>query len=162
MNRVTNKMLARRYLGSATCEDYVDWAVACLESNLDSKNIRILASLGKPLYPSEVEDYFKRSLKDLGWTLPEPSDCLVDYARSVAQEILSGDIPPREGCRSIYHIAVALDYPPELMGWFFLDEGLQPGSYGDLEGADWDDAIVTEARRLVTETARLNLDDSVL
>jgi hypothetical protein len=44
MNSATNALLAQSYLGMATHEDYIDWAVSCLESDIDSKNIRILAS----------------------------------------------------------------------------------------------------------------------
>ena len=40
--------MAGRHLGWLTYEEYVDWAVGCLESGLDSKNIRILALLRKP------------------------------------------------------------------------------------------------------------------
>lgn len=162
MNFETNKILAERHLGSATSEDFVDWAVACLESNLDSKNIRILASLRKPLYSSEVDDYFNRSLKDLGWTMPEPRECLLEYARSIAKQIVSGDLPPLEGCRKIYDVVVALQYPRELMAWLYLDEGLHPANYSDLQGAEWDDAIMSEANRLVHDSARFDLDDSAL
>ncbi|MDQ3253056.1 MAG: hypothetical protein M3R15_03975 [Acidobacteriota bacterium] len=80
MNFETTKLLAERHMGMATYEQYVDWAVSCLESGVDSKNIRILASLQKPLYSSEVEDYFGRSLGDLGWELPEPKECMIEYS----------------------------------------------------------------------------------
>ena len=92
----TNKILAERYLGTATHEDYVDWAVACLESNLDTKNIRILASLRNASSPSEVEDYFNRCLKDVGLTMPARRECFFEYARGLAQEIVSGDLSPLE------------------------------------------------------------------
>ncbi|HEY8224165.1 MAG TPA: hypothetical protein VIG25_02730, partial [Pyrinomonadaceae bacterium] len=88
MNVETNNLLAGRYLGWLTYEEYVNWAVGCLESGLDSQNIRILASLRKPLYSSEVEDYFNRSLRDLGWHLPDRTECLMEYARGFAREIV--------------------------------------------------------------------------
>jgi len=138
------------------------WAVACLESNIDSKNIRILASLRKPLYSSEVEEYFKRSLDDLGWKLPDRRECLIEYARNSAQQILSGAVSPLDGCRQIYRVVVGLQYPRELMPWLYLDEGLEPGTYSDLQGAEWDDAIVEEAHRFVRESGGFNLDASSL
>lgn len=162
MNLETIKLLAERHMGIATYEQYIDWAVSCLESGIDSKNIRILASLQKPLYSSEVEDYFKRSLRDLDWELPEPKECMIEYARSFAREILSGQASPLEGCRKIYKVVVALQYPLELMSWLYLDEGLEPGTYRDLEGKELDEAIIKEARRFISESDRFNLEESAL
>lgn len=143
MNVATLNLLAERHLGLATYEDYVDWAVGCLEADIDSKNIRILASLRKPLYSSEVDEYFKRSLNDLGWTPYEREECLLEYARAVAQQILSAATTPAEGCGKIYRVVVALEYPRELEAWTSLY-----WSY-ELEGKEWDDEIMKEARRLV-------------
>jgi hypothetical protein len=92
MNAATNKFLADRFLGNVTWEDYVTWAVGCLESGLDSKNIRILASLETPFYSSEVKEYFDRSLQDLGWKQPGRLECLIEYARSIAEHIVNGTL----------------------------------------------------------------------
>jgi hypothetical protein len=145
MNFETNKLLAESHLGLATSEDYVRWAVTCLESDVDSKNIRILASLQKPLYSSEVDDYFKRCMRDLGWTMPEPGECLRQYARELARQILANDLAPLDGCSRIFKVAAALDYPRELTMWIYLYEGLDPSTYDELQEADWDEAIKNEA-----------------
>ncbi|HEX8141305.1 MAG TPA: hypothetical protein VF553_01840 [Pyrinomonadaceae bacterium] len=162
MNLETIKLVAGRYMELVTHEEYVEWAVSCLESGIDSKNIRILASLQKPLYSSEVEDYFKRSLRDLGWELPDRKECIIEYARSFAKEILSGQVSPLEGCRKIYRIVVDLQYPRELMSWLYLDEGLEPGTYRDLEGKELDEAIIKEARRFIGESDRFNQEGFAL
>jgi hypothetical protein len=162
VNIETNNLLAGRYLGWLTYEEYVDWAVRCLESGLDSKSIRILASLRKPLYSSEVEDYFNRSLHDLGWQLPDRQKCLMEYARGLACEIVEARVSPLEGCSKIYRVVAALQYPKGLMPWVYLDEGLEPDSYSDLTGAAWDTAIIQEAKRLVSEGSNVNLRDSAL
>ena len=154
MNSETLTIIAKRYLSSARCEDYVEWARACLETSVDSKSIRILASLQKPLYSSEVDEYFYRALKELGWTMLDERESLLGYARLVAQQILSAELAPWEGCRTMYRIMTALEYPDELRAWFFLDEGLHPSRQGDLEGADWEEAIRSEARRLLRESAQ--------
>ena len=151
MNFETKKILAERYLGTARHEDYVDWAVACLESDLDTKNIRILASLSKSTSPSEVENYFNRSLQDLGLTMPDHRECLVEFARGVAQRIVSNEVSPLYGCGQIYSVVRALDFPHEMIAWLYLDEGLRLDNLGDLEGADWDEAIKSEAARFVEE-----------
>lgn len=149
----TINLLAQRHLRTIKVEQYVDWALACLESNIDTHSIRILASLQKPLYSSEVEDYFQRGLTELGWTLPSGRDCLLPYVRALAKQIASGAIAPVEGCRKIYKIVVALDYPADLSAWVYLDEGQLPGNLGDVEAAELDAAIVREARRLIDEEA---------
>ena len=149
-------------MGMATYEEYVDWAVSCLEAGMDSKNICILASLQKPLYSSEVDDYFNRSLKDLGWELPPPKECIMEYARILAEEILTSRVTPLEGCNKIYEVVLSLSYPRELMSWLYLDEGLEPGTYRDLSGKELDEAIIKEARRFVSESSRFNLEDSIV
>ena len=151
MNSITNDLLAERYLGIATTQDYVDWATDCLRSHIDSKNIRILGSLNKPFSASEVEDYFNRSLKDLGWRIPQQDQCLHEYAQSLANRIWSGSIPPVEGCTNIYRVIVALAYPRELMSWVFLEAGLEPGTYSVLRGNELDQAILREASRFAKE-----------
>jgi hypothetical protein len=162
VNIETNNLLAGRHLGWLTYEDYVDWAAGCLESGLDSKNIRILASLRKPLYSSEVEDYFTRSLHDLGWHLPDRQDCLMEYTRGLACEIVAGTLAPLEACRKIYRVVVSLQYPKELMPWVYLDEGLAPDTYSELSGAAWDTAIIQEAQRFISERSSFDLEDSSL
>ena len=144
----TNKLFAELHIGVVTSEDYVRWAVACLESDLDSKNIRILASLQKPLYSSEVDFYFKRCLQDLRWAMPERRECLLNYARDLAQQILSGDLSPQDGCKKIYRVALALNYPKELTEWVYFDDNMDPSTYNALEGTELDEAIKEEAAKL--------------
>lgn len=147
VNDQTLKVIAERYLGSATCEDYVNWAIACLETDVDSKNIRILSSLRKPLYSSEVDDYFERSLADLGWIMPERPECLQAYLRHLAQQVVTHEMPPLEASWKIYRVVVALDFPKELQPWMYLDGGLDPSDFSQLE--DWDQAVIREAERLL-------------
>jgi hypothetical protein len=147
VNDETLKIIAERYLGSAACDDYVAWAVACLEANVDAKNIRILASLRKPLYSSEVDEYFERSLAELGWTMPERRECLLQYARRLAQHIVSRELPPGEGCWKIYRIAAALEYPEELLPWIYLDLALAGAE--ELQDGNCENEIISEAERLL-------------
>ena len=153
MNSETRHLIAQRYIGIAHDEQYVDWAVSCLEAGIDSKNIRILASLQKPFYSVEVEDYFNRSLKDLDWNFPEPKSCVTQYARFIAQEILRGQIAPVEGCHKIYDAVIFLDYPREMSAWVYLDDEIRPEPFQYLTGKELDDAIIEEARKFVDETS---------
>lgn len=155
MNSETNNLLANRYMGRATYEDLVDWAIGCLERNLDSKNIRILASMRTSLYPSEVEYYFSRSLQDLGWTMPDRRECLFNYARYIAQQIISGDLPPQDGCLRVHRLAYELDHPDEFRPWCHLNGGFDPTSYNELQEAELDEEIRNEAARFLTNESTL-------
>jgi hypothetical protein len=116
-----------------------------LEAGEDSKNLRILASLSKPLYSSEVESYFQRIFKDLGWSFPEPEEALRLYACNVAKEIASGILPVPEGSHELYNITRALGYPSNLPVWFPLDDLLDDPTYESLSSAEIEEAIKREA-----------------
>lgn len=103
-------------------EELPDWAIRCLESGYDSKSLRILASMSKWDSASELDTYFQRSLKELGWDKIERQDYLMRYAEILAGEIVENKTDPIKASQSIYRILVDLDYPPELHGWFEIDE----------------------------------------
>jgi hypothetical protein len=119
MNDEISKFLAEHHWAN---EEVNDWAIRCLENGYDSKSLRILASMTKADSSSELENYFQRSLKELGWDKIEKEDYLISYAKILAREILDGKADPIEASRKIYQILVDLDYPKELQGWFEIDE----------------------------------------
>lgn len=158
MNEETLKLIADRYMCSARFEDYIDWAFSCLEQGLDSKNIRILAGLQKAIEETEIEKYFSRSIADLGWEYPNEKDCLVQCAKRTAENILSKEIAPIDGCHLIYKTSLYLDHPPELISWLYLDDGLDPYDYrqfydgynsDEIDEIKWNAAIVREAEILL-------------
>ncbi len=71
---------------------------------------------------SEIDTYFRRSLKELGWERLEKQDYLIRYAKILAREIIEDKTDPLSASREIYQILVELEYPPELHGWFELNE----------------------------------------
>ncbi len=143
------KLIAYQAMGRVVSEDYVDWAMSEVMDGWESPNLAILAGLCKPLYRPEVEFYFRQTLDDLGWTLPGPEAALRQYARNVAQKIISAAVPPVEGCREIYNVLVALDYALDLQAWLYLDEQLEPDTYADLQDAQLDAVIISEAKVLL-------------
>jgi hypothetical protein len=144
----TKELFAKLHMNMATSEDLVAWAVSLLEEGIETKNVSILASLGKPLYPSEVDDYFRRSLKDLGWSFPESEDCLREFMRDTAAKILRNEISPFKGCEQIYQAVRGLDYPGDLIGWSCLYWGHDPHSYQDLSDDEFDASVRREAKLL--------------
>jgi hypothetical protein len=142
------KLLAYFYIGSATSEDFIEWAVRMLELDFDSKNLRILAALTKPLYTSEVEEYLKRSFTDLGWHFPNREEALRLYGCDIAESVSSEIMFPEEGCCEMYKICGALGNPLDLEAWRSLDLELHTieeheGNYG----GEIDGLIIQEARK---------------
>jgi hypothetical protein len=127
----------------ASPSDFVDWAVSCLEVGLDSKNIGILASLGRPSSMFEVENYLRGSFNDLGWRWPDFRTSILWYAADIAEEILNGAIDPFLGCYRISDITQILDDPVELAGWAELDSEVAELS-GELED-EWKNDGVNES-----------------
>jgi hypothetical protein len=120
MNEKTKTLIAKRYLGEVLANDFSDWAVSCIEEGIESKNILILASIINPQSFYEVEDYFRRSLNDLGWKFPNKEDSLFEYAKTIAKQILDKNIDPFEGVTIIKKIYHALDYPKGLSNWDYI------------------------------------------
>ncbi len=158
MNEATKQFFVKFYLQQASSDDYVDWAIACLEDGLDSKNLRMLASMGKPFYSSEIEDKFRLALTELGFKYPSEKETLENYVKDLAKAIVKGEINPSDGCHKIYNVGVFLEYPREMTSWTFLDDGLEPGTYDTLydlfedtpsQNTDkWFKAIIEEAKKL--------------
>lgn len=159
MNEETTILAAKYYLGRNSPRDYADWAVSCLENGLDTKNIRILASMFNADSFSDINIYFQRALEELGLELPPKEESLLSYSKFIAKQIVENKIEPVKGCREIYLLSYGLDYSEKLSNWIYLDEGLDPKSYEFL----WDsyrnseptqaikDAIVREAKELLQD-----------
>ncbi len=113
------RLLAERPLGK---DSLSDWAVKCLEKGFDSYSLRILASMNSSYSPSELDDYLKRSLKELGWDKIEKQEYLLRYAEILAQEIIEDKVDPVEAALEINDILKDLEYPSELQEFTDIDE----------------------------------------
>lgn len=128
MNDEIIKLLAERYYKKVHISD---WAIKCLEKGFDSKSLRMLASMSNFLIsPFELDDFFKRTLKELGWNVISSEDYLTRYAKILAREIIEDKTNPLKAARDIYRIFVDLDYPAEFGGfWHELDEMIWDHEY---------------------------------
>ena len=148
----TNELFAKRYMSLATGEDLIEWAASLLGEGISAKNVGILAGLSMRS-PGEVEDYFQRSLQELGWGVPDREGCLRRYAGETAAKILRDEIDPPEGCARIYGVLSALNRPRDLLNWSCLYLGHDPQPpCADLSGEEYDAAIRREARLLAERT----------
>ncbi len=153
MSPKARKLFALRYMGLIASEEAADWAMSELETGNVSDSLSILAGLTPPVHWQELERYLHQALAELHWSIPPQAECLRAYIHDVAREILSGAVPPLEGCRAIYKVTQALDYPADLTVWLDLDDEIEPGTYRGLAGTALEQAIVREAADLVAGSA---------
>lgn len=157
MDNETLKFFAKYCLEETSPRDFSDWAIYCLEKRLDSKNLRILASMFDAQYVIEIEPYFTKSLNDLNMNYPLAKDILPKYAKFIANQILKKEISPIEGCYEIYKVYRHLEHEPELTNWDYLHFKMHPETYENLvykkngtEYTDlWKTAIVEEAAKMI-------------
>ena len=122
MNEATKQFFAKLYLQKASSDDYVDWAFACLDEGLDSKSLRLLAALSKNhSIKADFEELFRLSLNELDWNYLSKKEVLIDYAKDLAKQILSGEIEPEDGIEIINKIYLQLNFPPQLEMWGYFD-----------------------------------------
>lgn len=135
-------------MGLANYDDTIRWAISMLEAGMETDSLMILASfaLEKLPNPSEVDDYFQRSLKDLGWMTPSPEECLRQYARDLCEDILSDVIESTEVLFELHRISQTLDYPSDMLAWNFLVDDLEPTTLRELDSTELNNAIEREAR----------------
>ncbi len=156
IGRETKRLFALRYMSHADSDDLVEWAKLALEAGLDSKSLCILAGLSSPIYSTEAETYFQRSLKELNVELPPVEECLHWYCYYTAQDILDNRGTPSEGCRKIYNTVMFLlqqgsdnTLPPNFYRWLDIDEEVNPDTYEYLTDGNFEDLVRREDKLLL-------------
>ena len=113
-------VLARRALGERQSQEIVDWAVAELVAGRDMPELCVLAGMSEPLYVSEVDAQFYKTLDEMGVTPPDEDTCLRLYARQIAQALLDDAVPIPIACPALYRI-YCHSYDSEYFIWEQLD-----------------------------------------
>ena len=114
----------KRALYQLPAGDYVDWAGEMLVQGHDSPSLRILAGLQRLASTFEAEDYFLRSVRELGLSIPDPETAVRAYACEIARQIVDGRLTGREGVRELYRICLATEYDRDYLIWLELDDAL--------------------------------------
>ncbi|MGG3798379.1 hypothetical protein [Metabacillus fastidiosus] len=118
----------KKYKGEVEPVDYINWALKMLENNHFSFSINILSSLREPLNIFEIEDYFRRALKELDLQEPLYEECAEYYIWYLSKQILKD----KENALDIaYGIYKVVDYPENLAEWFNISEMIDDFRYGD-------------------------------
>lgn len=118
-------------MGQLSARDYAEWAGEMLMQGFDSRSLRITAGLDSFVSAFEAENYFFRSVQELGLAVPEPESAIRAYACGIAQEIIEGHITGQEGVRMLYAICVATEYNRDFIVWYELDDARTSLLFGD-------------------------------
>ena len=103
-------------------QGFQEWAVAALESGMDTPSLRILAGIN-PAKDWEVRDYLECATRELGWNLPGREELLYIFARKIAALMVARKKPLAKGCRELYRIFNKLrDRYANLNVWLHYDD----------------------------------------
>ena len=129
-----------------------------LVQGYDSNSLRILAGLEPLASTFAAEDYFLRSAKELGLSVPDSEAAIRTYACEIAQQIVEGQLTGPEGVRALYRICLATEYDRDYLIWLELDDaldGLLSGDYGYTDESatleDFDEVAKQEAEKFIVE-----------
>lgn len=139
------------YEGDVKPVDYIHWALKMLEDNQNSFSLNILASLTEPYNPFEVEDYFRRSARELNLEEPTYEKSAAFYIRYLSKRIVEDEENAINIAYDIYKVVCDLDYPENLEEWCNISEMIDSFRYGDkylfIEKAELIEIIVKEAEK---------------
>ena len=131
MDYLVTAIFGEKALHYLSTSDYVDWAGEMLVQGYDSYSLRILAGLDRVASSFEAEDYFLRSVKEMGLNIPDSKIAIRAYACAIAQQIIDGKLSGQQGVRALYKICIATEYERDFMVWFELDDALDNLLYGE-------------------------------
>lgn len=145
---------ATAWAGGARGQLLVDAAALALADGLDSPTLRVLAGAPRASADEEATDLAPSVFEELGLHVESrlSSAAIIDAARLIARDLLSGRETPRSATSILYRMYIAAGYPAELADfsgfddWYdMLDQGIVSGS-----AAEVDVAVVKSARALST------------
>ncbi len=136
--------------------DYIKWSYTLLESNVSSPSLNIISSLSSDENIFEVEDYFKRALKELGIQTPTIETSARAYIAFLASSILNCESLPEkfDFAYNIFRIVAELQYPEDLMEWYGISEMIDQLQYGDLPLEFDEEDIISK----IENDAKFNLE----
>ncbi|MFJ8258555.1 hypothetical protein ACIQ4Z_15010 [Peribacillus asahii] len=111
--------------------DYIRWALEMLKNDCTSFSLNILSSLSEPLNIFEVEDYFRRALREINLQEPSFEECAEYYIQYLSKKLLEDKNNAIDLAYKIYEVVGNLDYPEDLDGWYNISDMIDDFRYGD-------------------------------
>lgn len=127
----TNALFYRIQEGVVTVDDYILWSQTLLKNDVSSTSLSVISSLPSNNNMFEVEDYFKRALKELDIEIPKIEKSSRAYISLLATQILikEDDNEMFHLAHEIFRIVSNLHYPDDLMEWYYINEMIDQIKY---------------------------------
>jgi hypothetical protein len=93
--------IARFVTGDISLRSLPDIALQALEEGLDTPSLRVLAGLADNENGYVIEKYFKDTLKELSFELPDKRQAAIEVGLAIAEEIFEGKQKVFEGFQNI-------------------------------------------------------------
>ncbi len=125
MTKEERRTLTIEAIIADTRDKRIAWAERALDMGaFPSPNLCTLVLLSVERIPSpwEVDDLFRRSVEELDLSTLDREEGLRQYARDVAEGIVTGAVGLVEGAYEIQAVAEALGYPDDMDPWGGFDE----------------------------------------
>lgn len=157
MDDSTRLLLVRRVLGETWgARSAVEWAIEQLENGRETESILMLAGLSKSGSDWEADDYFQRSLRELGWSVPAREELLRWYADFTACRIIEEPTAPVE--RLAAHVRglseLAFMWPKgDLDVWVRVHGDYECMTAINLSEEAWRSDVLAQARALLAHDA---------
>lgn len=119
------------YKGDVNSHDYISWALKMLHNECSSYSLNILSSLKEPINIFEVEEYFRRSLRELNLEEPSYDECALYYIGYLSRKILGDEDNAIDIADEIHDVVRDLDYPEDLEEWINICDMIDDYRYGD-------------------------------
>lgn len=108
------QQIAKYVTGNLTTDQLPDIGVKGLEEGLDTPSLYILAGLDKNENPFQIERYFKLTLEELNFELPDRRKAAIEYSLAIVDEILDCEKDIIRGLSEIqYHAIKSFDFYSE-------------------------------------------------
>ena len=152
-------LLAKRALGYAIDESWVDWAVSLLVAGYDTPSLRILAGMSAPFDVFEMNALADRVVAELGLhPFTDPKEAAHALTTVLCQQLLAGTAPIDDVLRQIKNVSVDLNLEPEL-GDFSLLYWARSDLIDDEIQWYWDGATRENIDEIVRDRCRKWLAD---
>jgi hypothetical protein len=127
MTKEVRRTLTTEMIIADTRDKRIAWAVRALEMGASpAPNPCTLALLSVERVPNpwEVDVLFERSIEELDLAISDREEALRQYARDVAEGVVSGYREPIAGAYELQAVAEELGYPEDMEPWGGFDEDL--------------------------------------
>jgi hypothetical protein len=115
------RLLALRSLNLVGPAEVIEWARSAMTAGIDSEGVRIVAGHTGLPNDFELDADLRRAAREIGYIVHEQDHWVSDYIRQIAEGIVSGAIPPRQGAEELTRLGRSTQRD-ELLGWASIAE----------------------------------------